>query len=113
MEPAVCDTLYYDAQCPICSTEINVLKGQADSKLRFVDIHQVNDSADKETLFKELHISRADGTWAVGLEANVLAWQHTRWRAFASVLTWPLIRPIANLAYRVWLRWYQWQRKRR
>lgn len=112
-QTAACDTLFFDAQCPICSAEVNSLKEQADSSLSFVDIHEIDESEDKATLFNELHVQRADGTWAVGLEANILAWQHTRWRSLVSVLKWPVIRPIANLGYRVWLRWYQWQRKRR
>lgn len=105
------DTLFYDGQCPICSAEIHRLQSQLDSELNCIDIHQVQDTpVDRERLFSELHLRRADGSWLVGLEANVAAWQHTRWRGLAKVLLWPGVRWFAELGYRLWLRWYQKQR---
>lgn len=105
------DTLFYDGQCPICSTEIQRLQTQLNTNLNCVDIHQVEAGLiEKERLFSQLHLRRADGTWLVGLEANVVAWQHTRWRSFAGILLWPGVRWFAELGYRLWLRWYKKQR---
>jgi predicted DCC family thiol-disulfide oxidoreductase YuxK len=40
-----------------------------------------------------------------GIEANVAAWQHTRYGVLWRWMTWPLIRPIVELAYNRWARW--------
>lgn len=108
------DVLYFDGQCPICSREIDTLRRLADARLEFQDIHEVDDPAiSREALFLQLHLRRRDGSWATGLEANIIAWQHTRWRPLAQVLTWPIFNRFALVGYSAWLRWYQWQRNKR
>lgn len=108
------DTLFYDGQCPVCTAEVNRLEGQLDGDLVCVDIHSATSTPmDRQTLFSQLHLRKADGSMLVGLEANVAAWQHTKWRKLAGVLLWPGIRWFAELAYRGWLVWYQRQRARR
>mgnify|MGYP001817168697 CR=1 FL=1 len=108
------DVLYFDSQCPVCRTEVKRLQQLAEPSLSFQDINQTNEPGlDKERLFSELHLRRADGSWVTGLDANISAWQHTRLRPLASALSLPLIRNVASLGYRLWLRWYQWQRKKR
>ena len=61
----------------------------------------------------ELHMQTEDGKWVVGLEANVRAWQHTRYGNAASLMLHPALRWAAELGYRSWLVWYQWMRRRR
>jgi predicted DCC family thiol-disulfide oxidoreductase YuxK len=108
------DTLFYDGQCPICCTEVKRLEAQVDEDLVCVDIHSAsNTPLDKQALFSQLHLLKGDGQLLVGLEANVAAWQHTRWRSFANILLWPVIRWFAEVAYRGWLVWYQRQRAKR
>ncbi|NND83343.1 MAG: DUF393 domain-containing protein [Gammaproteobacteria bacterium] len=108
------DTLYFDGQCPICSAEIGRLQSQLDTDLTCVDIHDLDTTPiERERLFSELHLQKADGTWLVGLQANVAAWQHTRWRSLAQILLWPGVRWVADMGYRLWLRWYQAQRAAR
>lgn len=108
------DTLFYDGQCPICSAEIKRLKAQVDEALVCVDIHSATSTPlDKQQLFSQLHLLRADGKLLVGLEANVAAWQHTKWRGLASLLLWPVIRWFSELGYQGWLLWYQRQRAKR
>jgi predicted DCC family thiol-disulfide oxidoreductase YuxK len=108
------DTLFYDGECPICNAEISKLEAQIDGDLVCVDIHSaVSTPIDKQELFSQLHLLRADGKLLVGLEANVAAWQHTKWRAVANILLWPVIRWFAELGYKAWLFWYQRQRAKR
>jgi len=108
------DTLFYDGQCPICNAEIARLEAHLDDNLVCVDIHsEASAPVDKSALFSQLHLLKADGELLVGLEANVVAWQHTKWRVLASILLWPVIRWFAELAYRAWLIWYQRQRATR
>ncbi len=102
IEKSTMDTLFYDGHCPICSAEIHRLQKKLDTNLNCVDIHQAEVSLiEKERLFSQLHLRRADGTWLVGLEANVAAWQHTRWRSFANILLWPGVRWVAELSYQL------------
>lgn len=108
------DTLFYDGQCPICNAEVARLEAHVDDNLVCVDIHsEANVPIDRQALFSQLHLLKADGELLVGLEANVAAWQHTKWRVLASILLWPVIRWFAELAYRGWLIWYQRQRAKR
>ena len=55
----------------------------------------------------------ANGEWLKGLEANVRAWQHTRYSKAANLLLHPMFRWKAELAYQTWLTYCQWARKRR
>jgi predicted DCC family thiol-disulfide oxidoreductase YuxK len=108
------DTLFYDGQCPICTAEVTRLEAQVDEKLICVDIHsEASVPIDRQALFSQLHLLKADGELLVGLEANVAAWQHTKWRVLASILLWPVIRWFAELGYQGWLIWYQHQRAKR
>ncbi len=108
------DTLFYDGQCPICNAEVTRLEAQSDDALVCVDINVATHvPADKHALFSQLHLLKADGTLLLGLEANVAAWQHTRWRSVAKVLLWPVVRWLSELAYQLWLLWYQRQRAKR
>ncbi len=99
------NTLYYDGQCPLCTREIAKLRDISEG-LDLRDIHDVDDRGlpDRDTLLRELHYRDADGNLVVGLDANVAAWQHTRWGWLWRVLQWPLVRPLAEQAYSRWAR---------
>lgn len=106
------NTLFYDDQCPICSAEIARLKTLQDGDLAFIPISQV-DADKQDTLLKELHLHTADGHWITGLEANVIAWSHTRYKPFAQILLWPGLRWLAALGYQTWLAVYRFRRRLR
>jgi predicted DCC family thiol-disulfide oxidoreductase YuxK len=108
------DTLFYDGECPICNAEISRLKTHVNDDLVCVDIHSATSTpTDKQAMFSQLHLLTADGNLLVGLEANVAAWQHTKWRRVANILLWPVVRWFAELGYQGWLLWYQRQRAKR
>ena len=99
------DILYYDGGCPLCTTEMARLGKLCDAGLQLRDIHALEpDPAlpDRETLLRNLHLRTADGRLLTGIDANVAAWQHTRLGPLWRWLRWPLIRPIADAAYRLW-----------
>ena len=104
MEPMK-STLYYDGQCPLCSREVAKL-GEISENLTLCDIHEVEDDSlpERDDLLRELHYRDADGRLRVGLEANVAAWQHTRFGWLWRVLLLPGIRPLAERAYNGWAR---------
>ena len=100
-------TLYFDGACPLCSAEINRLQQVGDGSLCAVDIHDPSVSAteDVNALLRTLHYVGADGERLTGLDANVAAWQHTRWGFAWRWLRWPLVHPIASRVYDAWARW--------
>lgn len=108
------NTLYYDGSCPICSGEICKLESLVDNGIEFIDINSTDDlPINKELLFSELHLFKPDGQVLKGLEANVAAWQHTKWRRVAGLLLLPGIRFFSEKAYEIWLFWYKRSRAKR
>tara|TARA_R110002110_G_scaffold205066_7_gene417339 strand:+ start:496441 stop:496794 length:354 start_codon:yes stop_codon:yes gene_type:complete len=100
--------LYYDGQCPLCVAEMDKLGRAAGCSVELVDIHALTPDEklpEKDDLLRTLHLQRADGEIVTGLDANVAAWQGTRYAALWRVLRWPLIRPVANACYQRWARW--------
>ena len=99
------DTLYYDGHCPLCSIEMEKLNRHAGAKLQLVDIHSLQDNPglpSRQILLSSLHLKRADGELLTGLDANVAAWQHTRFGFLYKWLRWPLVRSIADWFYARW-----------
>jgi predicted DCC family thiol-disulfide oxidoreductase YuxK len=99
------ETLYYDGQCPLCSAEMEKLKRHADNKLELVDIHSLPEKSslpDRQVLLSNLYLKQESGNFLIGLEANVAAWQHTRFGVFFRWLRWPVLRSIADKVYDHW-----------
>jgi predicted DCC family thiol-disulfide oxidoreductase YuxK len=108
--PRTTDTparLFYDGACPLCSAEIRRLRQAGDDSLRTIDIHgpEVDASEDRDRLLRTLHYITPDGEQLVGLDANVAAWQHTRWGFAWRWLRWPVVRPVASWFYDRWAGW--------
>jgi len=112
-----CDTLYYDGQCPLCASEISKLREARSDDLRLVDIHDraalpvANDTSapDKDRLLRTLHLQRADGSWLIGADANVAAWEGTSQQKLLRPLRWPLLRHVVDLGYSLWAKWRYWR----
>ncbi|MDP4652461.1 MAG: DUF393 domain-containing protein [Haliea sp.] len=99
------DILYYDGQCPLCTREMAKLGQLCDGELQLQDIHGLTSETelpDRDTLLRTLHLKTADGQLLTGIDANVMAWQHTRFGPLWRWLQWPVIRPVAEAAYRFW-----------
>lgn len=103
-------TLFYDGRCPLCVAEMRRLATlDHRAQLRFEDIQQADFSdrypqIDTDAANRILHGLRGDGEMLFGLDVSCLAWQlvgHHRWMA---ILRWPLIRPLADLGYRLFAR---------
>jgi predicted DCC family thiol-disulfide oxidoreductase YuxK len=101
------ETLYYDGKCSLCVAEMDKLADIKGEQLELQDIHQLSDQLTKDervNMLKVLHLQRGD-RWITGIDANIAAWQHTRWGWIWRILGWPIIKPIANIAYQRWARW--------
>lgn len=98
------DTLYYDGQCPLCDREVARLKALSGDALVLCDIHTVDDPnlPSKEILLQSLHLRTTQGDWVQGLDANVLAWQYTRFGFLIRWLRWPLIHVFSRRVYNCW-----------
>lgn len=102
------DTLFYDGRCPLCASEIELLRKIRGPALKLVDIHHMPDGDDtptKDQLLRVLHLRRADGSWLTSADANVVAWEGTLHGKLLSVLRWPLLRHLADGVYALWARW--------
>ena len=105
-------TLFYDGNCPLCTREMARLAEMKDDGLQLQDIHQIDDYQglpDRHTLLRNLHLKTADGTLLTGVDANVTAWQGTRYSRLFGWMRWPLVKPLADAAYRWWARWRYWR----
>lgn len=106
------DKLYYDDTCPVCNAEMSKLSRLHDDGLELVRLTSIPED-ERESMYSELHLKTEDGEWVKGLEANIRAWQHTKYRKVVGLMLHPAFKWAVTLGYRVWLVWYQWRRKRR
>jgi predicted DCC family thiol-disulfide oxidoreductase YuxK len=103
--------IFYDGQCPLCTLEINHLRRLDQSgRLDLQDIHQPDfeqrfPHIDRAAADQLLHGELPGGQLIFGLDTTCLAWQIVgkgHWFAF---LRWPLIKPLADIGYRVFARY--------
>jgi predicted DCC family thiol-disulfide oxidoreductase YuxK len=102
------DELYFDGHCPLCVAEMGRLRRLAGPGLHLLDIHSLTDLHGlpaKEDMLGTLHLRRDAKVFLTGMDANVAAWQHTRFGWLWRPLRWPVIRVAADLLYRHWARW--------
>lgn len=102
--------LYYDGRCPICCAEVSKLRRLASDKLHLNDIHSIEDFTGipkKRDLLDRLHLKTAEGHWLTGLDANLAAWEYTSLYRYARILSSRPIKPLTELAYRIWLMVYK------
>lgn len=108
------DTLYYDSDCPICSAEMAKLERLKTDNLTLQPIKHADVSEIKRAdLYRELHVETADGQNLRGYDANIYAWQQTRYRRIATWFRYPPLSWLGKLGYTIWLRYYQRRRKQR
>lgn len=105
-------TVFYDGKCGLCSKEINHYRKIAPEGI--FDWQDINESADalkKEGVslsegLKLLHAKDHNGQLHIGVDAFILIWkQLKRWRILSTIIGLPIIRRIANLAYRAFANW--------
>ena len=109
-------TVYYDGDCPICRVEVDLYR-RFRGDVSWVDIESVADAElpkPREELLGRFHARRADGSWAVGVDAFAAIWRALPgWRRAAWLFGVPGLRGLSELAYRGFLRWQRGDRARR
>ena len=116
--PSCAATVWYDGECPVCRVEIAAMKrldrGRA---IDFVDITTLADTAlpeglTREDLLARFHLREGQGgPFHVGVDAFPAMWARLPFlRRAAFVFRLPLVRPLAEGFYRLFL---AWQRRHR
>jgi predicted DCC family thiol-disulfide oxidoreductase YuxK len=105
-------TVFYDGKCGLCSKEINHYRKIAPSNIfNWQDITESADELNQEGItlaegLRLLHAKDNSGQIHVGVDAFILIWkQLSRWRVLAFLAGLPIIRHIANAAYRAFANW--------
>lgn len=103
-------TLLYDANCPVCSLEMDHLRERnLDGKLQFVDITAAGFDAAAygttlDALNAEIHGVRPDGSVIRGVEVLRRAYDAAGIGWVLRPTGWPLLRPAFDAGYRVFAR---------
>ena len=103
-------TLLYDAQCPVCSLEMDHLRERCrDGRLRFVDISQPGFDATPygvtlAAMDAEIHGIRPDGSVIRGVEVLRLAYAAAGLGWVMRPTGWAPLRPLFDAGYRVFAR---------
>jgi predicted DCC family thiol-disulfide oxidoreductase YuxK len=102
--------LLYDAQCPVCSLEMDHLRARCpDGRLLFEDVSQPGFDAARfgltfEAVDAEIHAIRPDGSVLKGVEVLRLAYAAAGLGWVMRPTGWAPLRPLFDLGYRVFAR---------
>jgi predicted DCC family thiol-disulfide oxidoreductase YuxK len=97
-------TIFYDGQCPMCSTEIRHLKKyDKDNLIKAVDIHK----KDFASLYPEINFHQAmqilhatyQGKLLLGLEVTHRAWTLVGKGFWVAPLNWPGMKTVSHWGY--------------
>jgi len=103
-------TLLYDGLCPICRREIDFMRRRDRAgRIGYVDIaapdfEPERFGIDLPTAMAAMHGVLPDGRVVVGLEVFRRAYALLGLRFLVAWTDWPLLRPVANLGYRIFAR---------
>jgi 2-polyprenyl-6-hydroxyphenyl methylase/3-demethylubiquinone-9 3-methyltransferase len=121
-EPAMSDPIrvYYNSACPVCAAGIGSQRERmAGCDVQWIDVHSQPDSvaavgAELEAVRERLHVTAADGSVLVGIDALVQLWSQTpgqRW--LARIARQPGLRRALGAAYNLFARrLYRWNLRR-
>jgi predicted DCC family thiol-disulfide oxidoreductase YuxK len=105
-------SVFYDGKCGLCRREIeHYTRIAPNGVFEWVDITVDASAMQKIGIcyadgLKRLHAQDAHGTLHVGVDAFLVIWQQMpRWRLLATIVSFPIIRPVANIAYRAFAEW--------
>ncbi|MGI1661892.1 thiol-disulfide oxidoreductase DCC family protein [Palleronia sp. KMU-117] len=95
----------FNNTCPICAREVGHYRRAAEDAGAPIGFHGLDDAAvaacglDRDAAARRFHVWR-DGELLSGVDAFVALWRELpRWRWLARVVSLPLVRPLAGVAY--------------
>ncbi len=104
-------TIFYDSQCPLCAIEMRqLLSCDKHDRIELADIHaedfsQQHPDIDPQQAYAVLHGKLDSGELLLGLDVTCKAWQLVGKHHWLRILRWPLIRPLADVVYRVFAKY--------
>ena len=104
--------VFYDGKCNLCAKEIDYYRKIAPTGIFYwQDITESAEELNKDGIstkeaLRLLHVKDNEGKVHVGVAAFVVIWNELdTWRILARFISFPLIRQIADLLYRVFAEW--------
>ncbi len=97
-------TIFYDGNCPLCSTEMRKLKKHdVNNDIKLVNLHQKH----FDELYPDIDINRAmailhgiyKGQYLLGLEVTHRAWTLVGKGFWVAPLNWPIVKPLSHWVY--------------
>lgn len=99
-------TVYYDASCPMCRSEMETLKdNDSENKLILVDCSDNNFSTptscpvDKETMMERIHAIDANGYWIESADVFAAVYNASGFTKLAKFWGNKTLQPILNTLY--------------
>ena len=99
-------TIYYDASCPMCRTEMETLKEtDFDNKLILVDCSNPNMDvpascpATPEAMMERIHAQDASGQWIKGVHVFAVAYNSAGFEKLGRMWGSTMLRPLLSHAY--------------
>ena len=106
-------TIYYDASCPLCTSEMAAIKSRDTAGvLTMIDCSGTNcplapsEGITAATMMRALHARTADGRWLVGVPAYEAIFRAAGFPRLAGLASHPRLRPL-------WDRIYAWVARNR
>ncbi len=99
-------TIYYDASCPLCKTEMETLKEtDVDKKLILIDCSNTNMSmpahcpVTRELMMARIHAVDAKGLWLKGTDVFAIAYSASGFKRLGKLWGSKTLNPIFSRAY--------------
>lgn len=101
-------TVYYDASCPLCSSEMHALKARDThgvlelsdcSAATFDDAACAREGVTREMMMKRIHARAQDGRWLSGLDVFEAAYRAAGFRFLARLAGSRRLRPLLDRLY--------------
>ena len=100
--------VFYDGGCKVCSKEIKFYSRlDKNNKIEWVNIltDNCNTLIQKKRLLEILHVQKTNGEIVTGVNAFYVIWRELKYfRVLSFFLKLPFFRVIAEIFYKVWLK---------
>ena len=118
--------VFYDGDCPICRWEVRIYRRLDKAQnITWTDIETLEVAGlpigkTRTDLLGKFHVreigigKEALQNWHIGVDAFARIWRALPgFRHFAFLFSVPVIRQVSMVAYKLFLKWQSWDRRRR